>query len=227
MPPAGSDADAYFQPRRPYLTKLVREHFVPDRRAQVLDLGCGSGSLVYFARQAGYSNVTGVDHSEEQVEFARRLGVPGITQGGILEALERAQQVSIDVLVMLDVLEHLSRTDVVRVAERVGAILRPGGRWVIHVPNGASPFFGRIRYGDLTHESAFTAGSLRQLLLSSNFRVVRCYEDAPVIHGVRSLIRNVGWRLVRAGLQAAIAIETGAPDPDGVLTQNLLAVAEV
>jgi hypothetical protein len=35
-------------------------------------------------------------------------------------------------------------------------ILRLGGRRIIRVPNGVSPFAGVIRYGDLTHELAFT-----------------------------------------------------------------------
>ena len=34
--------------------------------------------------------------------------------------------------------------------------LKPGGRWILHTANAESPFYGRVRYGDITHEQAFT-----------------------------------------------------------------------
>lgn len=34
-------------------------------------------------------------------------------------------------------------------------MLKPAGRWIVQVPNGESPFFGRVRRGDLTHRRAW------------------------------------------------------------------------
>ncbi len=82
-----------------------------------------------------------------------------------------------------------------------------------------------IRYGDLTHELAFTRDSMSQLLLASGYSSVRCFEDEPVPHGVKSAVRWLLWKGIRAGLRLYAAAETGETGRDAVFTRNLLAVA--
>ena len=53
--------------RAPYLQNLIRRHFPPDKDGAILDLGCGHGAMLHFARQAGYLNTVGVDRSAAQV----------------------------------------------------------------------------------------------------------------------------------------------------------------
>jgi SAM-dependent methyltransferase len=216
---------AGFASRAPYLRRLIREHFPPDRDATVIDLGCGHGALVYLAREAGYRNVTGVDLSREQVAEAQRLGIEGVVQGDLMDTLGSLPDDSQDAVVAFDVIEHFRRDELLPFVDEVRRVLKPGGRWIIHTPNGESPFFGRIRYGDITHEQAFTSVSIGQLLLSSGFSAVRCFEDTPVVHGVRSAGRYAVWKAARALLRLYLAAETGSSG-SGVLTQNLLAVAE-
>src|SRR5438045_688745 len=74
-----------FEPRRAYLTQLIRKHFPSDRDSTILDLGCGHGTMVYFSRLAGYRNTVGVDTSPEQVDEAKRLGIDGVDSGGVME----------------------------------------------------------------------------------------------------------------------------------------------
>lgn len=57
---------AELAPRAPSLRRLVQKHFPADRQAAVLDLGCGHGALLHFAREAGYTNLCGVDGSPQQ-----------------------------------------------------------------------------------------------------------------------------------------------------------------
>ena len=66
---------------------------------------------------------------------------------------------------------------------------------------------------------------MAQLLLASGFPEVRCYEDTPVAHGAKSLIRVLLWRLIRAGLRVYVAAETGETSSDVIFTRNLLVVA--
>jgi hypothetical protein len=103
-------------------------------------------------------------------------------------------------------------------------ILKPGGRWLIHVPNGASPFSGAALYNDFTHELAFTVESMTQLMLSSGFSGVEFYEDTPVVHGLKSWVRLVLWKLIRQALRFYLTVETGAANQP-VLTQNFITVA--
>jgi SAM-dependent methyltransferase len=213
-----------FASRAPYLQKVIRNHFPPDRDSRILDLGCGHGSLVYFARQAGYRYAEGVDRSPEQVAEARRLGIEGVREGDLMETLTSLAAGSQHAIIAFDVIEHFTREELVPFVDAVYRALVPGGRWLIHTPNAESPFFGRIRYGDITHEQAFTVTSLNQLLRASGFTDVRCYEDTPIVHGFASAGRWLVWKATRAMLKAYLMAETGSAG-SGVLSQNLLAVA--
>lgn len=212
-------------PRSHALRKLIRKHFPADKNAAVLDLGCGHGALLHFARDAGYTNVWGVDGSPQQVTAARRLFIEGVEEGDLRDVLAAQPDGSLDVVVAFDLIEHFSRDELLPLVDEVLRVLKPGGRWIIHVPNGESPFFGSVRYGDLTHELAFTRTSLSQLLLASGFEEVRCFEDRPVVHGAKSALRWVVWRGFRSLLRLYIAAETGGTGGGHIFSQNLLAVA--
>ena len=220
------DSVSGFAPRAPYLRRLIRRHFPSNREAVILDLGCGHGALMHFAREAGYHNIRGVDGSSEQVLAAQRLCIDGIEKGDLRKALSGQTDGSLDVVVTFDVLEHFTRDELLPFVDQVNRVLKPGGCWIIHVPNGESPFCGRIRYGDLTHELAFTRTSLSQLLLSSGFNNIRCFEDAPIVHGIRSAVRWLGWKVLRAILHLYIAVETGDASNKHIFSQNMLAVAK-
>ena len=210
-------------PRLPYLRRLVREHFPPRADAAILDLGCGHGALIHVARALGYTNIGGVDGSPSQVEAARRLGIEGVRYGNMFEVAQALPDSSLDAAISFDVLEHLDRDEIIRLTDEIVRALKPGGRWIVHVPNCASPFAGAALYSDLTHEMAFTAESMTQLALSSGFGAVDFAEDEPVAHGLKSMVRLALWRLIRAGLRFYLRVETGAV-AHPVLTQNFLAV---
>jgi SAM-dependent methyltransferase len=214
------------RPRLPYLRQLIRRHFPQDRNAFVLELGCGHGAFLYALHEAGYTRVKGVDWAQEQVLAARNLGIAGVDQGDAMSALAATPSGSVDVVVTLDLIEHLTKGELVALVDEVHRALRPSGRWVIHVPNAEAPFGSRIRYGDFTHELAFTRMSLTQLLRASGFARVRCYEDQPVPHGIKSVVRFLMWKVVRTGLLFYIAVETGAFDRQAIFSQNFLAVVE-
>lgn len=211
--------------RLPYLERLVRQHFPPRKDARVLDLGCGHGSLLHVARSMGYANVEGIDVSQGQVALARRLGIDGVREGDVMDELALMPAGSRDVIVTFDVIEHLRRDELFAIADEVHRVLAADGRWIIHTPNAESPLFGRIRYGDLTHEQAFTRQSVLQFLRPAGFVHVASFEDAPVVHGVRSALRNVVWRGIRGLLRVYLAAETGHAGGDAIFSQNFLVVA--
>lgn len=221
--PLAPDTVAGFEPRRASLTRLIAQHFPPQRDAAILELGCGHGALLYFARAAGYTNASGVDGSPAQVAAAQRLGLRDVRAGELLPTLRAQPAASLDAVIAYDVIEHLTKDELIDVTDEVFRVLTPGGRWILHAPNGVSPFGGVITYGDLTHEQAFTPESLTQLFLASGFRSIRVHEDPPAVHGLASAVRAVLWRLIRQLYRFALLIESGI---DGrVFTINLIAVA--
>jgi SAM-dependent methyltransferase len=145
--------------------------------------------------------------------------------GDVMQVLCGTQNASQEVVVAFDFIVHFTKPELTTVIDEVHRVLKPGGRWIIHVSNGESPFGSRIFFGDFTHELAFTRQSLAQVLLSSGFTQVSCYEDRPVPHGFKSLGRSVLWTVIRASLLFYLAVKTGSFDRKAIFSQNLLAVA--
>jgi SAM-dependent methyltransferase len=202
--------------------KTLRRFLPQDRGAMVADLGCGYGSVVWWLQQRGYTNAGGVDVSQDQIEQGAQLGVRNLQQGDVLDFLRTATG-RYDLLIARDLFEHLSKEDTLEGLALCREALRPGGALLLQVPNGESPFAGRIIYGDFTHETAFTQASLSQVLRAAGFDGVTCYPVRPVVYGVKSWLRSVAWRVVEAALIAAVVAEVGPVRP--IVTQNLLAVA--
>lgn len=216
---------AGFAPRSPTLRALIHAYFPADHDAVVLDLGCGHGALLYFAREAGYRRLQGIDVSPQQVAVAHRLGIEGVEQGDLMATLVNLPESSQDVVIAFDVIEHFTKDELVGFVDAVLRVLKPGGRWLIHAPNAESPFGAAVRYGDMTHEQAFTHTSLEQLLRASGFSTVECFESGPVAHGIKSLVRVGLWKFIRLGLRLWVAVETGDTGRRALFTRNLLAVA--
>jgi SAM-dependent methyltransferase len=212
-------------PRRHHLRRIIREHFPANRGASILELGCGHGALLHFAREAGYTDLRGIDGSPEQVAAAKRLGVPGVEQGGVLETLAALPDGSQDCIVAYDVIEHFARDELIDLVDQVRRVLKANGRWIIHTPNAESPFGMRMRYWDLTHELAFTRTSIAQLLMASGFTEVRCFEDYPEPYSPTRFVRWVVWKLIRGGLRLYLAAETGDLSGTAIFSQNFLTVA--
>ncbi len=203
---------------------VIDTFFPADKSAAILDLGCGHGTLVHFAQQAGYRNTQGFDVSGQQVELARTLGISNIAQGDLMATLKAIPSASLDTVVAFDVIEHFTKDELIDLVDAIHAVLKPNGCWIIHAPNANSPFVGAVRYGDFTHEQAFTPSSLQQLLKASGFSSFVFAECGPRIHGVKSLLRVVLWSLVRGVLRLANAAETGDIGRNAVWTRNFYAV---
>jgi 2-polyprenyl-3-methyl-5-hydroxy-6-metoxy-1,4-benzoquinol methylase len=210
---------------RDMLRHVIAGYFPGDKGAQIVDLGCGMGLLVYFARQAGFTNIRGVDMSPQMVAAARRLDIDGIEEGDAIGALESLDPESHEAVISFDVLEHLKRDEMIQLIDEVRRVLKPGGRWIIHTVNAEAPFFGRVRFGDLTHEQAFTQASLRQILLASDFSSIACYEDAPIPGRPAAMLRWLMWKIVRLPALFWLIAESGPAARHAILSQNLLAVA--
>lgn len=220
---SNTSAEEHFRAPQAHLMSIVRRHFPLDRTTPIVDIGCGHGALLYFLRQAGYENLRGVDTSKEQAALAQRLGIAGVECGDAMAFLRAQPDGSLGVVCLFDVLEHLTRAEAFALANEVSRVLRPDGRCIAHVPNAEGLFGMRIRYGDLTHEQAFTKKSVEQMFRSLGFHGIDCFEDKPITHGLKSLARRVIWESGTLPFRLLLTAETGTSG--FILSQNFLFVA--
>jgi SAM-dependent methyltransferase len=105
--------------------------WLPTTPADVLDLGCGTGSLSLLTAQQGH-RVVGVDLSPNMVEHARRkLALAGLDAHFLVEDAAAPPPLGHDVDVVLA--RHLLWTlpDPTTALQRWIALTRPGGRLVL------------------------------------------------------------------------------------------------
>jgi len=198
-------------------------HLLPaERNVRILDIGCGEGGLVYFLREQGFERVEGIDISEEQIKVGQELGIAGLIQGDLRTFLGNEQ--GFDLIIARDVIEHFPRQEAFDLISLVFNSLKPGGTFVMQVPNGEGIHMASIYYGDYTHESPYSHLSVRQVFLNIGFREVRCYPLGPVPKNFTGMIRKVLWDIRVCLWRFSKMIETGSGA--GIFTSNLIAVGK-
>src|SRR5262245_12264396 len=112
--------------RRAYLSRMIADHFPPEKNAANLDLGCGHGAILWAAQNAGYTNAAGGDASPEQVAAAATLGIKGVRQGDLVKSLAETPDASQDVVILFDLYHYFDRDMQMKLADEVRRVLKPG-----------------------------------------------------------------------------------------------------
>jgi len=184
--------------------------WLPVRKdAAIADLGCGNGNLLYFFKQRGYTCVSGVDISPEQVQIARQVN-PDVIAVNVIDFLENHTE-TFDLITGLDIIEHLQKDEILRFLDGCLAALKPNGRVILQTPNAESPWSNSIRYGDFTHEVCFSPCSLGSLLRLCGFDRIEAREEGAIAWGYSfvSSVRYLLWQVIRLKLKIYNVIETG------------------
>jgi SAM-dependent methyltransferase len=151
-----------------------REFWVPAEcttKTKVLELGSGTGEFLAYLKFKGVNCFKGVEQDTNAIAVMEDGISDHVFTGDIWDFFDvENSDKPFCCVVMLDVLEHFSAGDGVRLFQKIKTILRPGGRIIIRVPNMSSPWGGIHQFADLTHKTAFTPNSLEQLGQAAGFR---------------------------------------------------------
>jgi 2-polyprenyl-3-methyl-5-hydroxy-6-metoxy-1,4-benzoquinol methylase len=177
------------------------------RDSAILEAGCGPGRMMRYLHSLGFSNVKGVDVSNEQAELAKADGL-NVDASDIFDFL-RSSQGAYDAIVAIDFLEHFTKDELMTLAPLIHGALREGGTLALQTPNGEGLFPQQIIYGDLTHCTVMTPSSLTQLLSSTRFESFRFFETGPVPGNLVRLARIVLWKGIKMLANGVRMIEAG------------------
>jgi 2-polyprenyl-3-methyl-5-hydroxy-6-metoxy-1,4-benzoquinol methylase len=195
-----------------------------DRATPILDLGCGAGNFLYLLQQQGYTNLMGVDLSDEQLDLARQWCPNATLVQGAAQTVLAQQSGHFGLISGFDIIEHFGKEEILPVLELIVRALRPGGRLILQTPNAESPLAGAVVYGDFTHEWFFTPTSLADLLRVSGLTGYEARPSGPHVHGAASLLRAAIWRGVTWGLTLWNMAEVGHRG-SGIYTRVFVATA--
>jgi hypothetical protein len=121
----------------PAMISLVERHRPAGRTW--LDVGCSFGVFLAEVERAGFTAL-GVEPDATAFERARRLlGDDAVRHGSMAD--DTRPDESVDVVSMLDVLEHIPAAALPAFARLIHRKLRPGGFWLIKVPSTEGLYF--------------------------------------------------------------------------------------
>lgn len=174
-----------------------------NKKARILDIGCGDGNFLFFLQQNGFSAVEGVELSFQQAEEARKhVNCPIHVVDDTVTFLQEHSS-TFQMIAMNDVLEHVPKNETVNLLKAVFGALKQRGNVVINVPQVSG--FGSLfcRYNDFTHEVIFTEVSLKQVLALADFSNIRFIRQKwPLKWTPRHLV----YRLIRESWYALLKL---------------------
>ncbi|WP_373975569.1 class I SAM-dependent methyltransferase [Chitinibacter sp. SCUT-21] len=156
---------------------------LPSHAQRALEVGCGNGGTLAWLKANGVCDeIVGLEYCHDASEIARQQ--LDLVIEGDAEQIDLAQLGQFDLILCLDVLEHLR--DPWALLKRLKQLLKPNGQIIVSVPNIQHHsvvlpllFHGRWQYQaagilDRTHLRFFTQATAQELLSQAGFKVEQC-----------------------------------------------------
>jgi 2-polyprenyl-3-methyl-5-hydroxy-6-metoxy-1,4-benzoquinol methylase len=189
------------------LLARVRDAVVALRPNTVLDFGCGDGRLVAEIMRHTDASAIGIDMLPAAIEFARAFNTRFDDRASfVCGDLDHIRDGYADVVVAMEVLEHIPLESYARVVEQLSRCTAPDGALVVSVPTTNRPVQPK-------HERHFDAETLAASL--APWFAVRTIDYA---HSVR---RPVEWLTRVAANRFTVLVSRRLNEPLTALYRRL------
>ena len=212
-------------------TSHVKENILPylpkNVDSEILEIGCGCGRNLKALQILGYKKSHGIDISREQIDYAiNKMGMGNVCLEEPINFLS-GKRGCYDIILMIDILEHLELEYSIKLLKLIRESLRDGGMLIIQVPNAMAPL-SPCWHGDLTHLRAYSTLSMEQYLRLGGFLEIYHKEVTPLKgDSLISLLRKVIWHvLIKPVISAFMLVVYGNRLSMGrIYTADMLTIA--
>jgi SAM-dependent methyltransferase len=159
------------------------------RKKRIVDVGCGTGFLLYFLKEAGFENVLGVEpHIEKDLEYSNGLT---IKKSQVLDLSEEQ-----DVFMFHHSFEHLPNP--IETLEAVHALTPADGVCMIRVPLVSSEAWRKygthwVQLDAPRHLFLYSVESLKLLAEKTGFKIKEIVYDSDEFQfwGSQQYLKNI------------------------------------
>lgn len=103
----------------------------------IVEVGCGTGYMISLRLAQEGFNILGVDIDERSIDFGQSLFEQEGFDMNILKSIDISElDIVADVIIASEVLEHIPDEHIADFMDKVANRLRPGGKFLVTVPNG-------------------------------------------------------------------------------------------
>lgn len=149
------------------LTKIVFDEFIkkynPDKNSKILDVGCGQGPFLKYAKEKGFENIVGITLNDEDVKVCNELGFKVLKMD---QSFLEFEDKTFDIIWARHVVEHSFMP--LFTLHEYERILKPKGYLYMEVPGSETSCKHEV---NPNHYSVLTKTMWLSLLDKSNFFV--------------------------------------------------------
>jgi SAM-dependent methyltransferase len=190
----------WYRVRRELVHDILSVNFSKRTDLHTADIGCGTGALTKELER--YGECTGIDFSEQAVDFCIARGVRNVRVGSAEKT--GLESDSLDALVCLDVLEHLP--DDTKGIEEIRRILKPEGIAIIFVP--CFMFLWGPTDKVSHHYRRYRLSELAKKISPENFTILRQSYFNTLLFPLIALVRMT-VRLLHIKIESDIVMGSG------------------
>lgn len=203
------------------LSQEILPHLPTDKNASILELACGHGAFLKLLERNNYSNALGVDISTDQIEKAKELDINNVQCADISTFLRDSVE-SYDVIIGIDIIEHLTKSELLTLLKLIKERLNDGGKVLLRTPNCDAPLGSTFYFGDFTHEIYLNYFSAEQVMLTMGFKDIKILNShVGVRNPVKNFFRAILWFKLRIWYKLVL-FASGRSSKKVLFTPNLI-----
>lgn len=155
----------------------ILQELLPIENADIVDVGCGDGSLVRWLTRRG-AHVTGVEVSPRMLAKAQAVEHVGDESfiAGIAEDLPLPNR-AVDIVIFFNSLHHVDAMGLAKAMREAGRVLRFGGIVYVSEPMAEGPYFELMRPAH--DETKARLAAYQTLLFAPEYGFIR---EREVLH---------------------------------------------
>jgi len=207
------DSYWWFVGRHNLVLTFLEDIYKERKDLTILDIGCGTGAM--SEKLARFGKVVSADFSPLALEFSRRRKLTRLCTADAMRL--PFQDESFDVIVALDILEHLPDDEAaLREFQRV---LKPNGRVVASVP--AYQSLWSAHDVALMHFRRYVARQLGQRFASAHLKIQKLSYAMTLLFPVVWAVRQVGKIFAKKDAEPKASLVSVSPGANRALVRLL------
>lgn len=180
------------------------------RKAEIVDVGCGTGGLLMRLRQEGYEKIRGFDLSGDGIRYCRDRDL-NVFRGDISDVSALFKPSSIDVMISNDVLCYFQTDGARKITNGMASALKSGGLCLVNLP--AFRVFGGIHDISVGIKRRYDLSNLWEIFDQRWFRLLKATYWPLVLSAPIWLVRTLQRAKLKRDSQTEIRSDIDLPPP--------------